>query len=122
MTNRSNNYTARTTINENKSPQPWIAWWAGLNEVRRGRLTKALSYFKIVVNANYENDKLKWQKTAAAYWTGRIYLKLKKEDLAKNYFMLESEEKRSFYGHLAREKLGSEEPYSWKINAKNNLS
>jgi len=109
-------------INENKSPQPWIAWWAGLNEVRRGRLTKALSYFKIVVNANYENDKLKWQKTAAAYWTGRIYLKLKKEDLAKNYFMLASEEKRSFYGHLAREKLGSEEPYSWKINAKNNLS
>lgn len=76
---------------------------AGLAHWRAGRFADAVVDFEAVARGGTTPG---WYVAAAAYWAARAHVKLRHAEEADTWLVLAADEPRSFYGMLARQKLG----------------
>ncbi|MDX1975811.1 MAG: lytic transglycosylase domain-containing protein [Rickettsiales bacterium] len=89
----------------NRAPEAVAsAWRKAIDAWKNNEAAKAAAQFKNI----YENKDIAspWIKSGAAYWASRAYEKLGHAKQSDKYLNLAAEEPRSFYGILARKRLG----------------
>jgi soluble lytic murein transglycosylase len=80
-----------------------LTWYKAMKEWREGSKLDAGKQFAKLL----DDERLSpWKRSAAAYWSYRSFHAAKRPELARKYLELAAEEPRSFYGILARKKLG----------------
>lgn len=82
--------------------QPKALWVAGFSAYRQGQVELAAKLFRrlfytVPKNSNYY--------ARAAWWTAKMNEELGHENMGQVFINLAAEDKYSFYGHLARERL-----------------
>ncbi len=82
---------------------PAGSWMAGLEAWRLGRVDRAKTLFESVANSS---DQPTATIAAAAYWTGRAEQRLERPDLADRWYTAAAKYADTFYGLLARHRLG----------------
>ena len=82
---------------------PQAQWTAGLASWRLGRFDKAASHFELLAKSDQASG---WNKAAGAYWAARSHNALSDRREGKRWLKVAAEHSRTFYGFLARERLG----------------
>ena len=86
-------------------------WLAGLDRWQRGDFTAAAAAF--VRDAEHaDNDP--WDKSRAAFWVARAYLRAKQPDKVSPWLKQAAQFPLTFYGQLAARALGVEPQVDWK--------
>lgn len=88
---------------------PWIA---GLSAWALKKYGEAAEHFVRVASAKDEGD---WFVSGGAYWAGRAYAADGKTESAKQWFERAATFSRTFYGLLARQRLGKKHDFDWSI-------
>lgn len=78
-------------------------WDQGIDAWRNKQYTKAAIIFSDLAQQNRLH---RWKKSASAFWAHRAYSELGKHNKAVNYLRKAAAQPRTFYGVLARQKLG----------------
>ncbi len=80
----------------------WIGFRKGYVEYKRGRLSRAIKFFKAVT----KNPELLWPGSASRLFIAKAYLRLKKKDLARDWFLKTIKDYPvGFYAYRARHHL-----------------
>ncbi|MDY0883934.1 lytic transglycosylase domain-containing protein [Dongia soli] len=85
-------------------------WQAGLAAWRKRDYTTAAARFAEA----YEKGDDPWNKSAAAYWVGRSYLRAKQPAKVSAWLVKAAKQPRTFYGQLAIRALGTENTFDWR--------
>jgi soluble lytic murein transglycosylase-like protein len=78
-------------------------WGAGLKAWRKGDIETAAEQFERMAQDKSSSD---WERSAGAYWTARAHLRSHKPELVNQWLKAAAEYPRTFYGQLARKRLG----------------
>ena len=89
-------------------------WLAGLAAWHLGKNGRAAHHFSQVAARKDESD---WLRSGGAYWAARSFTQLKDPAKAKTWLEAAAKFPRTFYGVLARHKLGMKQGFSWAIRA-----
>ncbi len=89
-------------------------WIAGLAAWALKKYGPAADHFVHVATARGEND---WFVSGGAYWAARAYAADGKPDSAKQWLERAATFSRTFYGVLARHKLGLKHDFAWTVPA-----
>ncbi len=84
---------------------PLSHWTAGLAAWRLGRMDLAVHHFEALALSVGVSG---WNRAAGGYWAARAHLQQANTAEADHWLMLASEHPRTFYGLLARQRLGIE--------------
>ena len=84
---------------------PLSHWTAGLAAWRLGRVDLAVHHFEALALSHGVSG---WNRAAGGYWAARVHFRQEKPAEADHWLMLAAEHPRTFYGLLARERLGIE--------------
>lgn len=84
---------------------PGVRWVAGITAWRLGNVTGAARHFGAM--ADHDGLISTWDISAAAYWAYRAYDAVGNSAKANRYLHQAAESPRTFYGILARRKLGA---------------
>jgi len=87
----------------NPAWQPLAHWQAGLATWRLGRLEEARNHFETLAGLSGLS---RWNASAAAFWTARVAERAKRPAVARRWLDAAAAQPRTFYGLLARKKLG----------------
>ncbi|WP_085123779.1 lytic transglycosylase domain-containing protein [Tistlia consotensis] len=82
---------------------PKAHWTAGLSAWVNGKLEAAARHFRAVADSERA---LSWDRAAGAYWAARAELKLGNPGMVSVLLVQAAQERRTFYGQLARQALG----------------
>lgn len=82
---------------------PAAQWTAGLAAWQLGRFDKAAVHFALLAQAERASG---WNRAAGAYWAARAYFAVSDDRAGKRWLKVAAEHSRTFYGFLARERLG----------------
>lgn len=85
-------------------------WIAGLASYALGKSEKAAEHFAAVAGREGESD---WFRSGGAYWAARAYAALKDEDKERAWLKRAAGWGRTFYGVLARHRLGMAQAFDW---------
>lgn len=85
-------------------------WQAGLAAWRNRDYRTAAARFADA----YEKGEDPWNKSAAAYWVGRSYLRAKQPAKVSAWLVKAAKQPRTFYGQLAIRALGAENTFDWR--------
>jgi soluble lytic murein transglycosylase len=80
-----------------------LTWYKAMKEWREGSKLDAAKLFASMLK---DEELSPWKRTAAAYWSHRAYHATGRAQEATKMLNLAASEPRSFYGILARQKLG----------------
>ena len=101
---------ANQAIARSKQAVPVAHWIAGLSSWKNQDYAQAAHYFEGVSKSISHNP---WMLSAGAFWTARSYQKLHETALSNNWLQEAANYPRTFYGLIAKSKLGSNDTYSW---------
>jgi soluble lytic murein transglycosylase-like protein len=85
-------------------------WQAGLAAWRKRDYKTAAARFAEA----YDKADDPWNKSAAAYWVGRSYLRAKQPAKVSAWLVKAAKQPRTFYGQLAIRALGTESNFDWR--------
>ena len=85
-------------------------WQAGLAAWRKKDYATAAKHFAA---AAQKTESSPWNRSAAAYWTSRAYLRNKQPEQVSKWLIAANRFPRTFYGQLAQRALGIEAEYNW---------
>ncbi len=80
-----------------------VTWHKAMKAWREGSRLEAAKLFSSLLK---DEDLSPWKRAAAAYWSHRAYHLAGRRELASEMLEIAASEPRSFYGILARQKLG----------------
>jgi len=89
---------------------PVAYWIAGLSSWKNKDYTSAARNFEAVTNSSSRNP---WMLSAGAFWAARAHDKLGKAGLSKEWLQEAAAYPRTFYGLIAKTKLGANDTYTW---------
>ncbi len=78
-------------------------WAPGLAAWRKGDMKEAAEQFERMAQDKASSD---WERSAGAYWTARAHLRNREPELVNQWLKMAAEYPRTFYGQLARKRLG----------------
>lgn len=87
-------------------------WIAGLSAWGLKKYDEAAGHFVRVATARNEDD---WFVSGGAYWAARAYAADGKDESAKQWLQRAATFTRTFYGVLARQRLGKSHDYDWTV-------
>ena len=91
---------------------PYAGWTAGLAAWKLNRFDDAANFF-----SNFSislNDDV-WHQSSGSFWAARCYAKLNKYEEINFWLNRAAKNKNSFYGLLASQILGIENPINWEV-------
>ena len=91
---------------------PYAGWTAGLAAWKLNRFDDAAKFF-----SNFSislNDDV-WHQSSGSFWAARCYAKLNKYEEINFWLNRAAKNKNSFYGLLASQILGIENPINWEV-------
>ena len=91
---------------------PYAGWTAGLAAWKLNRFDDAANFF-----SNFSislNDDV-WHQSSGSFWAARCYAKLNKYEEINFWLNRAAKNKNSFYGLLASQILGIENPIDWDV-------
>lgn len=90
-------------------------WRAGLAAWRNRDYDRSAREF----TASYDQITDPWNKSAAAYWASRAYLRAKQPGKVSPWLVKAAKQPRTFYGQLAMKALGADNDFDWRTPAFN---
>jgi soluble lytic murein transglycosylase-like protein len=78
-------------------------WGRGLKAWRQDDMATAARQFEAMATDKASSD---WERSAGAYWTARAHLRNHQPELVNQWLKAAAEYPRTFYGQLARKRLG----------------
>ena len=90
---------------------PYAGWTAGLASWRLGRYEEAAEFFS---NFSISLKEDVWHQASGSFWAARSYAKLNKYEDINFWLKRAAINPNSFYGMLASEILGIENPINWQ--------
>lgn len=97
-----------------RSKEATAAWFGGMAAWQLHDYKKSADLFGQLYVLKNEDT---WLTASAAYWAYRSYKKLGDAQTAKKYLSHAAAYKRTFYGILARHRLGLPVEYDWRVQA-----
>jgi soluble lytic murein transglycosylase len=92
-------------------------WVAGLAAYQLGKYAKASSHFALYAQSRHADE---WNSAAGAFWAGRAEQKLNNHKNADSWWRIAAEHRYTFYGQLARAKVGLSGTDNWSGNTPSN--
>lgn len=86
-------------------------WQAGLAAFQAGDLAAAAASFAKVAQNPAESS---WAQSAGAFWAARSYLKNRQPEKVSQWLRLAAQQRKTFYGQLARRLLGLNSGFDFK--------
>jgi soluble lytic murein transglycosylase len=102
---------AKQAIKRSDKAVPVAYWIAGLSSWQKGDYKSAAVNFKGISDSQSRNP---WMLSAGAFWTARAYHKIGDVKQSDTWLKEAASYPRTFYGQIAKAKLGRNEPFSWK--------
>lgn len=96
---------------ESPNHRPNALWISGFSAYRQGKSDEAVKDLRRLVYTVPNNSS---HYARAAFWTARIYDEQKRPSMANVFMNMAAQDKLSFYGQMAIEKLQKASPYAWK--------
>ena len=96
---------------------PYVNWTAGLSSWRLEKYKQAAKYFSDF-SISLQDDE--WHKSSGSFWTARSYAKLNEYEEINYWLKRSANNPNSFYGMLASNILGIENPINWSKDNINN--
>lgn len=91
---------------------PLASWVAGLVSWKRGKYTKAASYFENVGRSNYASS---WTRSAGSYWAARTHMRRGDVKSVSTWLRRSASSPRTFYGLISTRALGEDFDFSWSM-------
>ncbi len=110
--NRSAHALAAASARRSGETVPQAPWIAGLAAWRAGDPAAAAPYFAMMAGLRSVSP---WQVAAAAFWAGRAYTAIGNADRAERSFRDAARYGRTFYGMIARARLGLPPAFDWQL-------
>ena len=98
---------------------PYAGWTAGLSAWRLERYQEAADFFS---NFSISLKDDVWHQASGAFWASRSYSKLDKYEDINFWLNRAAKNPESFYGILANNILGINDPFNWGMSVKKNLN
>lgn len=89
---------------------PVAHWIAGLSAWQKDEYKKSAEHFKAISESHSHNP---WMLSAGSFWAARAYAKMGETDKYTEALQQAAAYPRTFYGLIAKAKLGKHEPFSW---------
>lgn len=105
---------AQLAADRSGTQAPQSHWYAGLAAWRSGKAEQAAHHFSAVADAASPYASAQ-EKSAAAYWAARAFLKTAEPQSVTRYLRLAARYPRTLYGILAHRQLGWELPFNWRV-------
>ncbi len=86
-------------------------WQAGLAAWRKKDFGTAAKHFSAAAE---KTESSPWNRSAAAYWASRAFLRNKQPEQVSKWLKAANQYPRTFYGQLAQRALGIEADYNWE--------
>ena len=102
---------AKEALEKSSNHVPYAGWTAGLASWRLGRYEEAAEFFS---NFSISLKEDVWHQASGSFWAARSYAKLNKYEDINFWLKRAAINPNSFYGMLASEILGIENPINWK--------
>ena len=103
---------AEEALESSANHVPYAGWTAGLAAWKLNRFDDAAKFF-----SNFSislNDDV-WHQSSGSFWAARCYAKLNKYEEINFWLNRAAKNKNSFYGLLASQILGIENPINWEV-------
>ncbi len=91
---------------------PLAGWVSGLVSWKRGKYSKAASYFENVGRSNYASS---WTRSAGAYWAARAHMRRGDVKAVSTWLRRAASTPRTFYGLIATRALGENFDFNWDM-------
>lgn len=102
----------RTGSPDEASTEDSAYWQAGLEAWGRKDFGLAAENFTIAAQRSKDSS---WDRSAAAFWTARAYLRDRHPEQVSHWLREASKYPRTFYGQLAERALGIDPTYNWDV-------
>jgi soluble lytic murein transglycosylase-like protein len=91
---------------------PISGWVAGIASWQQRNYTMAGQYFQRTAGSKYATSVM---VAASSYWAARSFEKMQNKDKTDQWLQKAASFPTSFYGILARKKLGKKHEFNWKV-------
>lgn len=86
-------------------------WVAGLAAYQLKRFKESAKHFGLHAQSRHASD---WNASAGAYWAARALTRSGQDKQARRWLLIGAQYRYTFYGQLARERLGLSAPAGWE--------
>src|SRR5581483_8977684 len=107
------NAITRTGSPDEASTEDCAYWQYGLGAWGHKDFAAAAQFF---VHAADRTKDSPWDRSAAAYWAARAFLRDRHPESVSHWLREASQFPRTFYGQLAQRALGIDPSYDWNVN------
>ena len=104
---------AREALDLSAANVPYAGWTAGLAAWRQKKYELSADFFS-TFSISLKDDV--WHQSSGSFWAARSYAKINKYEEINYWLNRASKNPSSFYGLLASEILGIEDPINWEVN------
>lgn len=102
--------TAQQATDRSGKAVPVAHWIGGLSAWQNKEFKKAADHFEAIAVSHSRNP---WMLSAGSFWAARAHKRMGHKEDTVRWLQEASSYPRTFYGLIAKAKLGKNEPFSW---------